>query len=148
MAAATPLSALLSRALVAFTIEFDNEFEHRMSKTWARPFLTSMVMWSNVMQFAADDGTTVEEVGRLGCRPRRAGVDSRRAGAVGIPPGRPGRGQERGEELRHRPRRDGQDDRATVGDGDLGEGPVGAAHGRDRTTLDRAIRPAADRRRA
>jgi hypothetical protein len=67
MPAAVSLSELLSRVLLAFTIEFDNEFERRMAETWARPFKTSMVMWSNVMQFAADEGTTLEEVGRLGC---------------------------------------------------------------------------------
>ena len=33
---ALPLPALLSRALVAFTIEFDNEFERRMPHRTSR----------------------------------------------------------------------------------------------------------------
>jgi hypothetical protein len=50
-----PLPTLLSHALVAFTIEFDNEFEHRVphrttnhGSTGSRssPWLVSMVMWS------------------------------------------------------------------------------------------------------
>jgi hypothetical protein len=78
-----PLSALLSHALVAFTIEFDNEAEHRMphwttnygaSAGWTAelqrdmawgPWLTSMVMWTNCMQFVGEDGITVRELERL-----------------------------------------------------------------------------------
>jgi hypothetical protein len=61
-----PLSTLLSHALTAFTIEFDNEFEHRMphrttnrgSTAGSRhaPWLVSMVMWSNFMQFVGERG--------------------------------------------------------------------------------------------
>ena len=61
-----PLSALLSQVLVAFTIEFDNEFEHQMPHRTTRhgatpgadqaPWLVSMVMWSNCMQFVPQDG--------------------------------------------------------------------------------------------
>ena len=56
-----PLPAQLSHALVAFTIEFDNEFEHRMPhRTTSHgstpgmdrpPFLVSMAMWVNCMRF-------------------------------------------------------------------------------------------------
>jgi hypothetical protein len=56
---ALPLSALLSHALVAFTIEFDNEFERQMPHrtTWYgstpnapyAPWLVSRVMWANCM---------------------------------------------------------------------------------------------------
>jgi hypothetical protein len=61
----TSLSVLLSQALVAFTIEFDNEFEHRMPHRTARgpaaksrgPWLISMAMWSNYLRFV-DAGTT------------------------------------------------------------------------------------------
>jgi hypothetical protein len=56
------LSVLLSQVLLAFTIEFDNEFELQMSKTYARPFLTSIVMWSNFMRYVRDEGTPVEEI--------------------------------------------------------------------------------------
>ncbi len=66
------LSALLSQALVAFTIEFDNEFEHQMPH-WTTnagkagaprgaPWLVSQVMWSNVMQFVGEDGVRVHEL--------------------------------------------------------------------------------------
>lgn len=56
-----PLPTLLSQILVAFTIEFDNEAEHRLphrttvhgisgDRTVPSPWLTSMVMWFNCMQ--------------------------------------------------------------------------------------------------
>jgi len=67
-----PLPTLLSQALVAFTIEFDNEFEHRMphrttvagagpGKT-SGPWLTSIVMWSNLMRLVPEEGITVAEL--------------------------------------------------------------------------------------
>ncbi len=69
-----PLSVLLSHTLVAFTIEFDNEAEHRMQHRTTRhgatggmlhgPWLTSMVMWLNCMQFVDDKGITVRELER------------------------------------------------------------------------------------
>jgi DNA-binding MarR family transcriptional regulator len=67
-----PLPTLLSPALVAFTIEFDNEVEHRLAhKTTVAgpsepanrgPWLTSQVMWSNVLQYLDDDGICVGEL--------------------------------------------------------------------------------------
>src|SRR5215831_17545595 len=67
-----PLSVLLSQALVAFTIEFDNEAEHqlphrtanfgRTSDTRQTPWLVSMAMWFNCMQYVTDDGITVRDV--------------------------------------------------------------------------------------
>jgi hypothetical protein len=70
-----PLSALLSHVLVAYTIEFDNEFEqqmpHRTTNHGATPgahhapWLVSMVMWSNFMQFVPPDGISVRELRRL-----------------------------------------------------------------------------------
>jgi DNA-binding MarR family transcriptional regulator len=76
-----PLPTLLSQALVAFIIEFDNEFEHRMphrttnhgSTAGARdaPWLVSMAMWSNFMQFVDEDGIPVAELRRrLGTSPK------------------------------------------------------------------------------
>jgi DNA-binding MarR family transcriptional regulator len=63
-----PLPTLLSQALVAFTIEFDNESEHRIAASGApRRFLVSLVMWSNLMRFVGDDGVRVGDV------PARAG---------------------------------------------------------------------------
>jgi DNA-binding MarR family transcriptional regulator len=69
-----PLSTLLSQVLVAFTIEFDNEFERQMphrtthgSKMPSRagPWLVSLVMWSNCMQFIDEHGLSVSELERL-----------------------------------------------------------------------------------
>ena len=67
-----PLPTLLSHALVAFTIEFDNEFEHQVphrttnhgSTTHSRPvpWLVSRVMWSNFMRFVDEEGITVREL--------------------------------------------------------------------------------------
>ncbi|HET6187870.1 MAG TPA: SAM-dependent methyltransferase, partial [Trebonia sp.] len=65
-----PLSALLSQALVAVTIEADNEAEHRLPHTtqdYGRsagagadaPWQTSLVMWANCLRHVPDDGITV-----------------------------------------------------------------------------------------
>ena len=71
-----PLTALLSQVLVAFTIEFDNEFEHQMPHRTTRhgstadaggrrgPWLVSMVMWSNCMQYIPEEGIAVRELAR------------------------------------------------------------------------------------
>jgi hypothetical protein len=69
-----PLSSLLSKTLVAFTIEFDNEAEHRLPHrttnhgatpgTLHAPWLVSMAMWFNCMRFVDDDGITVRELER------------------------------------------------------------------------------------
>jgi DNA-binding MarR family transcriptional regulator len=56
----------LSHVLIAFTIEFDNEFEHRMPHRITNgpptegPWLVSQVMWSNVVRHLDPDGLTVE----------------------------------------------------------------------------------------
>jgi len=70
-----PLPAQLSQALVAFTIEFDNEFEHRMPHRTTRhgstpgmahpPWLVSMAMWVNCMRFVPEDGIPAGELARL-----------------------------------------------------------------------------------
>lgn len=70
---AFPLSALLSHALVAFTIEIDNEAEHRMPHRTTRhgstegphaPWLVSMTMWANCMKFLGDEEISVRELVR------------------------------------------------------------------------------------
>jgi DNA-binding MarR family transcriptional regulator len=67
-AAGLPLSTLLSHALVAFTIELDNEFERLMPHRTTRhgsgegPWLVSMAMWFNCMQFVGENGLTVREL--------------------------------------------------------------------------------------
>src|ERR1700722_5092882 len=77
MADDVALPTLLSQALVAFTIEFDNEFEHQVphrtttgpaAKSGRGPWLVSQSMWSNFMQFVTPDGvplTDLEELGRI-----------------------------------------------------------------------------------
>jgi DNA-binding MarR family transcriptional regulator len=69
-----PLSALLSQLLVAFIIEFDNEFERQMphrtsdhgrtSGEQKVPWLVSMAMWSTCMRFVTAEGVTVGELAR------------------------------------------------------------------------------------
>jgi hypothetical protein len=63
---ALAVPSLLSQALVAFTIEFDNESEHRITHrtTVGRgadqprgPWLVSQVMWANVMRYVVAAGS-------------------------------------------------------------------------------------------
>ncbi len=62
MSSRPPLSTLLSYALVAFTIELDNEFERRFDAAGiGRRFGTSLVMWSNLLRFVGV-GITVGEL--------------------------------------------------------------------------------------
>jgi hypothetical protein len=73
MSSRLDLSALLSQALVAFTIELDNEFEHLMPHRETgngaiadgAPWLVSMVMWCNCMRLLRPEGMTVAELERL-----------------------------------------------------------------------------------
>lgn len=65
----TPLWALLSHAYVAYTIEFDNEAEHRLQHRATRHgrsndgvWLVSMAMWFNCMRFIPDGGITAKEL--------------------------------------------------------------------------------------
>jgi methyltransferase (TIGR00027 family) len=71
-----PLSALLSQALVAFTIECDNGAEHLLPHRTAThglqpgapadaPWLTSLAIWAACLRFVPDDGITVRELRRL-----------------------------------------------------------------------------------
>ena len=75
---ALPLPTLLSQALVAFIIEFDNEFEHQMphrttnhSKIGSRdgPWLVSMAMWSTCMRFVREEGVPVGRLEELARTP-------------------------------------------------------------------------------
>ena len=71
-AARLPLSALLSQALTAFTIEADNEAEHRMphrttkhgkTGSWSDgAWLTSLLMWANCLRQLPDEGLTIAEL--------------------------------------------------------------------------------------
>ena len=68
-----PLSALLSFALVSFTVEADNESERRIPHRTARygaglgggPWLISMVMWFNCLRWIPEQGIAAGEVERL-----------------------------------------------------------------------------------
>jgi len=70
-----PLSTLLSWTLVAFTVEFDNEFEHQAphrttnfgstSGAGHKPWLVSLVMWTTCMQHVGPSGVSVGEMERL-----------------------------------------------------------------------------------
>jgi len=72
MDSSLPLPTLLSNALVAFTIEFDNEFEHQAPHrttnhgstpgAFRAPWLVSMAMWPHFMQFIPDDGIPLREL--------------------------------------------------------------------------------------
>jgi len=72
MASAAALPVLLSQALVAFTVEFDNESEHRIAH-WTTnggrgagpsgaPWLVSQVLWVNVLQYIGEEGIRVGEL--------------------------------------------------------------------------------------
>ena len=68
------LSVLLSQALVAFTIECDNEAEHRLPYPTTNfgagsqgdgAWLVSLAMWENCLRFVADEPITVGELQQL-----------------------------------------------------------------------------------
>ena len=70
-----PLTTLLSQILAAFTIEFDNEAEHRLphytsvrgvsaANALHTPWLVSMVMWFNCMQHLGDGPILLRELER------------------------------------------------------------------------------------
>ncbi|HEY1826650.1 MAG TPA: hypothetical protein VGF87_01445 [Acidimicrobiales bacterium] len=68
----TPISTLLSQALVAFTIELDNEAEHRLPHRTTReddaeasdgaPWLVSYPLWANVLRYVGPEGTSVADL--------------------------------------------------------------------------------------
>ncbi len=107
-----PLPALLSQALVAFTIECDNEAEHQVPHRTSghgprdgasadAPWLTSLAMWANCLRFLPDAGLTVRELRRLA----RTGTNldgMRRWGYVTFSPD-PGRGKRPGPGALMRP---------------------------------------------
>jgi hypothetical protein len=62
-AATRPLSVLLSQVLVAFTVEFDNEFERRMGEAGYPGARLSLVVWANLLQFVGESGLSVRELG-------------------------------------------------------------------------------------
>ena len=88
-----PLPALLAVPLVAFTIEFDNESEHRSPHrtTWGPaagsrrgPWLVSQPMWANFMQFVGADGVPLRELDDLARMTNLAGLE--RWGYIAVQP--------------------------------------------------------------
>jgi hypothetical protein len=75
MAARAHLSTLLAQALVAFTIEFDNEAEHRLPHRTTEfgrtpdaahaPWLVSMAMYFNCLRHVGEQGIRLKEMPRL-----------------------------------------------------------------------------------
>jgi hypothetical protein len=65
-----PLPTLLSWALIAFTIELDNEWERRMPYRTTDyggvrgPWATSLRQWSNFMQWVPEDGIEIRDLTR------------------------------------------------------------------------------------
>lgn len=114
-AARLPLSALLSQAFVAFTIECDNEFEHRMphrttrfgasagtSNPRAAPWLISMAMWAHCLRHVPQDGIPAADfAGRAGLSRRTAEMVLKRMGRWwGYLEIAPGPGQDRASAAR------------------------------------------------
>jgi DNA-binding MarR family transcriptional regulator len=86
MATRLPLSTLLSQALIAYTIEFDNEYEQRAPHTTTvsrlakirggGPWLVSQPMWTLFLRHIGAKGTPVHEIQALACLSER-GIKSR-----------------------------------------------------------------------
>lgn len=103
---ALPLPALLSRALVAFTIEADNEAEHRLPHRTAThgpspgappgaPWMISLAMWASSLRHVPDAGITVAGLRRAArAETNLAGI--RRWGYVTFDP-EPARGKQPAE---------------------------------------------------
>lgn len=66
------LSALLSQVLVAFTVEFDSEFERLMGEAGHPGARLSLVVWTNLMRFAAEGSLTVGELAAQALAPDEA----------------------------------------------------------------------------
>ena len=97
------LSRLLSQALIAFTIELDNEFERRFQESGGGARVTSLTMWSNLLRFVRDGITVRELVAAVGLpKPqalsRLGGIERWRYVSVGPDSGgkRDGYGSSRG----------------------------------------------------
>jgi hypothetical protein len=60
-----PLPAALSKLLVAFTIEFDNEFEKRMINSGFPGVRLSLIVWTNLLRFISEYGISVCELSSL-----------------------------------------------------------------------------------
>jgi DNA-binding MarR family transcriptional regulator len=57
-----PLPALLSQALVAFTVEIDNQFERRMGEAGYPGTTLSLLVWSNLLRFLTEGALPAHEL--------------------------------------------------------------------------------------
>ena len=62
MEARRSLSVLLSQTLVAFTVEFDNEFERQMAEAGYPGARLSLILWANLMRFVGEAGVSVRSL--------------------------------------------------------------------------------------
>jgi hypothetical protein len=67
-----PLFALLSQVLVAFTVEFDGEFERGMAEAGYPGTMLSLVMWANLLRFVPEGGISVAELATSALAPVQA----------------------------------------------------------------------------
>src|ERR1700733_10938152 len=58
------LSALLSQVLVAFTVEFDNEFERRIAGAGYPGERLSLVVWANLLRFVGEGAISARDLAR------------------------------------------------------------------------------------
>jgi hypothetical protein len=57
-----PLSSLLSKLLIAYTIELDNKFEFSMSREGFQGARLSLVLWMNLLRFIPLDGISFRDL--------------------------------------------------------------------------------------
>lgn len=57
-----PLSALLSQILVAFTVEFDAEFERQIAKRGHPGMRLSLIVWADLVRFVPEGGVSVRQL--------------------------------------------------------------------------------------
>lgn len=57
-----PLSSVISQVLVAYSVEFDNEFELQMDRRGFPGSRLSLVIWARLIRFIPEDGITVDEL--------------------------------------------------------------------------------------
>ncbi len=94
MPAALPLPTLLSQVLVAYTIELDNEAEHRLPHRTTReddpeardetPWLVSYPVWANVLRYIGSDVISVADLEARARTSRLLLGGLRRWGYVGL----------------------------------------------------------------
>jgi hypothetical protein len=67
--ASRPLSALLSQILVAYTVELDDRFELAMSRGGYPGARLSLVVWTNLVRFVTEEGTSVGDLQSVSSTP-------------------------------------------------------------------------------